>query len=110
MIVKSLSRKGGGSSTGQLMNYLLRYTLDKEKLKKLPEPKKPLVIRHNIRSRTVKGYAKEFKKNEENRIHKRKDAVQVYHTILSFSNLDKEHVDEKVLTDISNKYIELRGK
>ena len=68
-----------------------------------------LVIRHNIHSRSIPGYIKEFERNEALRIHKRKDSVQVYHTILSFSNKDKEHVNEKVLTDMARKYIELRG-
>ncbi len=75
------------------------------------ELKQPqFVVRHNIRSRSIPGYIKEFERNESLRIHKRKDNVQVYHTILSFSNKDKEEVNEDILRDMSKKYIELRGK
>lgn len=74
-------------------------------------PKQPqFVVRHNIRSRTIPGYIKEFERNEALRIHKRKDSVQVYHTILSFSNKDKDQINEAVLRDMAKKYIELRGK
>ncbi|MBK9220682.1 MAG: relaxase/mobilization nuclease domain-containing protein [Saprospiraceae bacterium] len=32
------------------------------------------------------------------------------HTILSFSNKDKEHISKELLRDISKKFVELRGK
>lgn len=75
------------------------------------ELKQPqFVVRHNVRFRSVRGYVKEFERNEAQRMHKRKDNVQVYHTILSFSNKDKEQVNDKILADMAKKYIELRGK
>ena len=69
-----------------------------------------VVIRHNVHSRSISGYVKEFQRNEDLRIHKRKDNVQIHHTILSFSNKDKAHVTEEVLRDMAQKFIELRGK
>ncbi len=69
-----------------------------------------VVIRHNVHSRSISGYVKEFQRNDELRIHKRKDNVQIHHTILSFSNKDKEHVTEDVLRDMGEKFIELYGK
>ena len=102
MILKSLSRKSG---THQLLNYLFK---DEKKLIRSKE--KPIVIRHNIRSRSLDKWVKEFDKNEGYRLHRRKDNVNVYHTILSFSNKDKEHIDEKLIRDTAKQYMKLRGE
>jgi len=71
---------------------------------------KPFIIRHNMRSRSLEGFKREFEQNEKGRMHKRKDATSIHHTIISFSNLDKAHVTEKMLRDISREYIRLRGE
>lgn len=102
MILKSLSRKSG---TRQILTYLFK---DKEKLGS--DKSRPLIIRKNVRSRTLDKWVKEFKANEEMRIHKRKDSVQVYHTVLSFSTKDKEHINEKMLRDIAKQYMKVRGE
>ncbi len=102
MILKSLSRKSG---TRQILNYLFK---DKEKLGQ--NQSKPLIIRKNVRSRTLDKWVKEFKANEAMRIHKRKDSVEIYHTVLSFSAKDKEHIDEKMLRDIARQYMKERGE
>lgn len=107
MIVKSLSRKATSGSTGQLLGYIFRYVLDKEK--RLPA-EKPFIIKHNIRSRTVEGFVKEFEKNERNRIHKRSDQVSVNHTILSWAKVDKGNITDKILKDIAKQFIGLRGE
>jgi len=102
MILKSLSRKSG---TPQLLNYLF------EKKEKLSDEKhSPLLIKHNIRSQSLDKWAKEFEENESHRLVRRKDSVQAYHTVLSFSHKDKEKVNEKVLKDIAKEYIKLRGE
>lgn len=98
MIVKSLTRR---SNTLQLVNYLFK----QEKGEKL-QP----VLKHNLRSRSVNGWAKEIDANENLRILKRKDNIRLYHTILSFSDRDKDHISKSLLKDISKKYVELRGK
>ncbi|MFM2226179.1 MAG: hypothetical protein RJA07_2381 [Bacteroidota bacterium] len=102
MIIKNLTRK---SNTTQLIQYIFAGDgkLSNEKFK-------PIVIRHNIRSRSIAGYVKEFEANELLRLHHRVDNVKINHTILSFSNLDKEHISEKMLKDIAKKYISTRGK
>lgn len=98
MILKSLTRR---SNTLQLVNYLFK----QEKGERL-QP----VLKHNLRSCSLNGWAKEIDANENLRIRKRKDNITLYHTILSFSNRDKEHINKSLLKDISKKYMELRGK
>lgn len=102
MILKSLSRKSG---TRQILNYLFK---DKEKLGR--DQSRPLIIRKNVRSRTLDKWVKEFKANEAMRIHQRKNSIEVYHTVLSFSVKDKEHIDEKMLRDIAKQYMKERGE
>ncbi len=102
MILKSLSRKSG---TRQILNYLFK---DKEKLGR--DQSRPLIIRKNVRSRTLDKWVKEFKANEAMRIHQRKNSVEVYHTVLSFSAKDKEHINEKMLRDIAKQYMKERGE
>lgn len=102
MILKSLSRKSG---TGQLLTYLFK---DEKKL--AGDRQKPIIIRHNIRSRTLDKQIKEFKINEQHRQHPRKNSVKAYHTILSFSNKDKDKITEKTLRAVANQYMQLRGK
>jgi len=98
VILKSLSRR---NNTFQLVDYLF-------KLEKNGKPQP--VLKHNLRSRSIKGWAKEFDQNESLRLHKRKDNIKLTHTILSFSNKDKEHITKDLLKDISKKFVELRSK
>src|SRR5687767_4878510 len=102
MVLKSLSRKSG---TRQLLNYLFK---KEEKL--VGDKLKPILIRHNVRSRTLEKLVKEFDQNEALRLHKRKNNEKVYHTILSFSNKDKELINERKLRDVAKQYMKLRGE
>lgn len=74
------------------------------------ETRFPIVIKQNIRSRTVKGYTKEFEENERFRQRLRKDSVLAYHTVISFSSQNKEQVTTPILKDIANTYVSLRGR
>ncbi len=98
MILKNLTRR---SNTSQLVNYLFKQEKDNK-----PKP----ILKHNLRSRTTKGWTKELDKNFETRLNKRKDNIRLHHTILSFSNKDKKQINPELLKDITKKYIELRGK
>ncbi|MBK7800058.1 MAG: relaxase/mobilization nuclease domain-containing protein [Saprospiraceae bacterium] len=98
MILKNLTRR---SNTGQLVNYLFKNEKDKK-----PEP----VLKHNLRSRTTKGWANELDRNFDLRNNRRKDNIRLHHTIISFSNKDKKQINTELLKDITKKYIELRGK
>lgn len=105
MILKSLSRK---SNPSQLIGYVLRYSLKENKQAEHKEDA-TLILRHNLRSRSVQGYIKEFLSNEAFRIYKRKDSVVLFHTILSFAPEDKEHITEAQLKNIAKQYVSLRG-
>ena len=113
MIVKTLSRK---SNTGQLVNYIFKYVF-KEQNKNITQTKPEyskagkdkFLIRHNIRARSLNGFVKEFKENENYRLVHRKDSVKLFHTIISFSNTDKPHIDDRLLKDVAKKFIEERG-
>ena len=98
MILKNLTRR---SNTGQLVNYLFKQEKDNK-----PKP----ILKHNLRSRTTKGWTKEFDQNFESRIHRRSNNISLHHTIISFSNKDKNQINPELLKDITKKYIELRGK
>lgn len=76
---------------------------------KVTSPKSKLIIRHNIRARSIKGFCKEFQKNESYRLVKRRDSVKLFHTIIAFSNKDREKINDALLKDIANKFISLRG-
>lgn len=108
MIIKNLTRKKTG--TGQLIRYIFRYMLDEEKQLNQGDKEQALVIRHNVRNRTVEGFIKAFKENEKNRIIKRKDQTIIHHTILSWSHKDATHITDKMLLDITRKFIRLRGE
>jgi Relaxase/Mobilisation nuclease domain len=102
MVIKSLSRKGG---TEQIVNYLFK---DKDKLSN--KDFKSMMMRHNIRARSLDKIVKEFKANETFRRVQRKDSVKLYHTIISFGKKDRNKITEKMLRDFGKKYMELQGK
>jgi hypothetical protein len=104
MIIKSLSVKTE-SGTRQLLQYLFK----KESKLITNGNQKPLVIRKNIRARSLEKWVSEFKTNEALRIHKRKDSVKAYHTIISFSNKDRDQISEKALKAIAKQYMKQRG-
>lgn len=104
MIIKSLSRR---SNSTQLIKYATRY-IAKDKAHAHKDDA-VILVRHNIRSKTVEGFIKEFQNNESYRIYRRKDSVILFHTILSFSPNDKFRVSKRILKDLAEKLIELRS-
>lgn len=70
----------------------------------------PFIIKHNIRANDIDGFIREFKENESHRLNHRVNEVRIYHSILSWSNLDSHKITDEMLRDMANKYIELRGK
>lgn len=104
VIVKNLTRKSG---TGQLLRYIFKYISQEQKIGQHQEP---FIIRHNVRGRDINSFIKEFKKNESNRLYTRVDQTVVNHTILSWSNKDKNHITPAMLKDIAKKYIQARGE
>jgi len=104
MIIKNLTRKSG---SGQFLRYIFKYMSQEEKIGKHQES---FVIRHNLRGHDINSLITAFKKNESNRFYTRVDQTCVNHTILSWSNKDKDHVTPAMLKDIAKKYIEARGE
>jgi hypothetical protein len=103
VIVKSLSRK---SNPAQLIKYVLRYVLNPSKA---PDSD-ATVIRHNIKSRDVDGYIKEFKANESRRIRHQKNNVLLHHIILSWNTKDAAKVTPEKIKAMAKEFIVLRGK
>lgn len=101
MIIKTMGRKGNIERT---INYLFK---DEAKLRK--DGSKPIVVRKNLRSRKIENVIKEFKANEELRVQKRIDRVQIYHTVISFHEKDSRYLNEKTLKDFARQYMKERG-
>lgn len=101
MIVKTMSRK---ANIGRTINYLFK---DDKKLQKGDQ--KPIIIRKNLRTRKLENNIKEFEANENLRKQRRKDAVKLYHTVISFHEKDTRHLTEKALKDITKQYMKLKG-
>lgn len=88
---------------GDAAAYFEKYILDKE------GQFDSVTIKRNIRGRTISDYCLEFDANQKLRLHSRKDNVLAFHTIISIGKTDKDKVDEKMLRDISQYYMQLRG-
>lgn len=102
MIIKTTSRKSG---VGQLLNYLFK---DETKLENDRDEK--LVIRKNVRGRSMDKWVKEFEKNQAQRKSKRKDEVKAYHTVISFHDKDRKHITKGMLKDIAKEYMKQKGE
>ncbi len=97
--------------------YIQKYLLPKQ-VDKQNEPSvqfgqsngEPFIIKHNMRARSLNGFIREMEQNEKGRIHKRSDQTGIHHTIISWSNKDKELVTEAKLRDMAKEYIRLRGE
>jgi hypothetical protein len=105
MIIKSMSRK---SNAAQLIKYAARYVL-KENDKHNKQESAIVLVRHNLRSKSVQGYISEFKDNESYRVYKRKDSVVLFHTVLSFSPNDQNYINNTMLKDMAKKFVDLRS-
>lgn len=108
MIIKNLTRVTK-NTTGTLIKYLLKYTMDEGKQINKNDSTIPFVMRHNIKSKTISGYVAEYKEVESRRIYKRKSQVLTHHTILSWNALDAPHISHKTLRAVAKEYIRLRG-
>ena len=107
MIFKSLSRKSNGT---QLLRYVLGYTMQ-DKISQKSKKDASVILHHNlIHSKSMDGYIKAFKENEQFRLYKRKDSVVLHHTILSFHPREKQKVSDKILRDMAQKFVELRAQ
>ncbi len=93
---------------GNMVKFIQEHILKQDKkevVQKLPG----ILIKQNIRARSIAGYVKAFTENEKMRQHVRNNNVKAYHHIISFSNLDTKQINEGILKDIAQKYMSLRG-
>lgn len=110
MILKNLTRKKTG--TRQLVRYIFRYMLQAEKtgVLKHKDDCKPFIFRHNIKSKTVEGFIKEFENNLLLRKRKTSNQTIIHHTILSWSHKDANQITDKKLRTIARRFVQLRGE
>jgi len=104
VIVKNLSRKSGSC---QLIRYIFKYILNPKKHELNQER---FIVKHNIRSKDLLGFIREFKENESRRIHTRKNQISLNHTIISWEGADREKINSQMLKDIAMHYIKIRGE
>ncbi len=99
MIYKVLTRSTPSYSS--LIQYILNENKTKDKQ----------IFTHNLRSKNtdIKSITKEFLENESYRKHNRKGQVYVNHEIISLNSQDSRKVSPRVLEDLMEKYVALRG-
>jgi len=107
MIVKALTRSGtkNGNEIPGLIRYVLRYVINPEKQKG-----SPLIVTKNLRSRDLKGYIKEFKQADANRISKSSRRVSLHHYIVSMHPDDTPYLNDKKLKEMAKHFFKLRGE
>ena len=105
MIIKS-NRIHEANCFGQKIDYILS---DKGRAKEVES----FEIHQNIRQPNRDGAVKAFQDNDvyrkENAAKKKiKNSIVCYHDILSFHLNDKQHLDEAILRDLTEQYIQIR--
>jgi Relaxase/Mobilisation nuclease domain len=85
---------------------LFNYMMDKEE-KLLNEDGKAFLLTHNVKGKRIEQWVQEFKKNEEHRLHKRKNQNHLTHDIISFHTY--EHVSLEQMEEITREYISQRN-
>ncbi|MBL7771719.1 MAG: relaxase/mobilization nuclease domain-containing protein [Chitinophagaceae bacterium] len=99
MTIKSMTRRKG---IKQLVEYVFRDQ---------PKDGKPVMqLKHNLSGGDRERWVKQMEFNHGLRKVKTKNAIQVYHEIISFHKEDSDRINRTMLLDIGKKYIELRGK
>lgn len=98
MIIKSLTTK---SNKG--MKALIRYMVrSKDRFQHDP------FFLHNLSGQTIDEWIEAFMENERGRKRLRRNSIRAYHDILSFAPNDTHALTEAAITDLVDKYIELR--
>lgn len=103
MIVKSIGQRSAGAGA-RILEYILR---DEAVMKSNGEA---ILIRHNMRYKTVEEIEKAFLENEALRLHAPKNRIYYYHDILALSQLDITKVSVEVLEDLTREYLGLRAE
>jgi hypothetical protein len=89
--------------------YLLDYMMnDRERLS--DKDGRGFVITHNMRGKSIDGWAAQFKQNETYRLRKRKNSVYLNHEIISWHKDDVKNLSVEKLQKMVGEYIKLRNK
>lgn len=105
MIIKS-NRIHETNSFGQKIDYILS---DKGRAKEIDSFEIYQNIRHPNRDGAVKAFQENDVYRKENADKKKiKNSVVCYHDILSFHLKDKQHLDQTILRDLTEQYIQIR--
>lgn len=116
MIIKNIGKSatGGASAASALLKYLFKYTTKPDKIlieptKTSKDKNKPFIYLHNMSSRSIKGFTKEFLDNARNAKYKSSRRLICHHTIISFAHADAGKITKSMLRRIVRKYITIRG-
>lgn len=100
MVIKVLTRK---NNVQQLVKYILHNKDEKEK-----EKSNSIILKKNLHG-SKERWAKQIEFNNTLRKTKNKNMTGCYHTIISLHPKDCQLVSKKILKDLAQKFIELRG-
>lgn len=101
MILKSLSRSRPDYTN--LLNYIFN---DHDAVR----GKDAFVLKKNLSGNSIEQWVKQYKWNESNRIHHRRNNVKIFHEVISFSRHDTPHITPAKMKSIGKKYLQLRGE
>ena len=101
MILKSLSRSR--PDYANLLNYIFN---DHDTVR----GKEAFVLKKNLSGNSIEQWVKQYKFNEANRIHQRKNNVKIFHEVISFSRHDTPNITPAKIKAIGKKYLQLRGE
>lgn len=103
MIVKSIGQRSSGVF-GRLLEYI---TWPDAAIKDAKG--NPILLRHNIQGTSLDELERSFMANEATRMNAPKNRLLAYHDILSFSKLDREHLNVRVFEDLTRAYLSQRA-
>lgn len=111
MIVKSLSRRGSKAGISQLINYIADHSKERRVDPALEDRRESDAIGWNMIAAPdkLKDVAAELETNAEFIPASRTKSVRIYHEILSFSDKDRDHIDEHVTRAMALEYLAMRS-
>jgi hypothetical protein len=80
---------------------------DKDRL--FDENERSFAISHNLQRNSIEEWDKQFRKNENFRLNRRKDSVIATHEMISFSKEDAKNISIDKMEDMSREYIKQRN-
>jgi hypothetical protein len=90
---------------GDIKALVQQKTQSAERIEELPG----FLLKHNIKENDLNAIAQKFSENENERIHKRSNAVTSYHTVISFSPREGKSLTKDKLAAIAKEFARLNG-